>query len=86
MPDPAEQGVVAQCCLAASSARLASIASLWDDKDGAAEFDVSSSLPDAVSTRFGRGGADGMVFVAIGRNREIQQYPVIGRYLLFLLV
>jgi hypothetical protein len=50
-PDPTElEGVVAWHCLAASSARFASIASQWDDKDGTTKFDVSSSLPDAVST------------------------------------
>ena len=89
MPDPAElESVVARHCLAASSARFASIASLWDDKDGAAEFDVSSSLPDAVSTRLERSGADRTMFVAIGRNRDVAHNSilVIGRYLLFLLV
>ena len=45
-PDPTElEGVVAWCCLAASSACFALIASQWDDKDGATKFDVSSSLP-----------------------------------------
>ena len=36
-----------------------------------AEFDVSSSLPDAVSTHLERSGTDRTMFVAIGRNREM---------------
>jgi hypothetical protein len=37
---------------------------LWDDKGGAAKSDASSTFPDAVCTRLGR-GADGLVVIVI---------------------
>ena len=43
---------------------MAFIASLWNDKVGAAEFDLSRILADAIDTRLGR-GADGLVVVVI---------------------
>ena len=54
--------------LAASSARFTSIACLWAERAGAAEFEASRSFPDAVSDRFGR-EADEVASAVIADSR-----------------
>ena len=53
---------------AALSARLASMACLWAERVGAAEFEASRSFPDAISDRFGR-EADEVASAVIADSR-----------------
>ena len=61
VPDPIldndMDGTASSSSLAASSVcfKFALMASLWDDRSGAAEFEASHNFSDAVKTRLGRG-------------------------------